>query len=120
MSISSIIEVVDKYSDAVERSLENRLEEINKEIQRLRNQQKVIIRIIQKSGTEKESRVITKDTWVSILSAKGLDEEGMWNWHKEFERTSPEAHRDFLESLGIENEEIEYILKKSIKIIQQG
>jgi hypothetical protein len=30
----------------------------------------------------------------------------MKNWHIEFERTSPEAHQDFLESLGIEKDEV--------------
>ena len=50
-----------------------------------------------------------KDTWVSILRASGLDEAGMRNWHVEFEKTSPEAHQDFLESIGIEKNEIDLI-----------
>jgi hypothetical protein len=43
---------------------------------------------------------------VSLLKAAGLDEEGMKTWHIEFEKTSPEAHQDFLESIGIEKDEI--------------
>ena len=49
---------------------------------------------------------MTKEVWVSILKAAGLDDAGMKNWHIEFERTSPEAHQDFLESLGIEKHEV--------------
>jgi hypothetical protein len=55
------------------------------------------------------ARVLTKETWVSILKASGLDEAGMKQWHIEYERTSPEAHQDFLESIGIENAEIRLI-----------
>jgi hypothetical protein len=53
--------------------------------------------------------VLTKETWVEILRASGLDEAGMENWHVEFERTSPEAHQDFLESIGIAPDEIDLI-----------
>jgi hypothetical protein len=30
----------------------------------------------------------------------------MKNWHIEFEKTSPEAHQDFLESIGIGKDEV--------------
>lgn len=30
----------------------------------------------------------------------------MKNWHIEFEKSSPEAHQDFLESIGIDDDEI--------------
>ena len=85
------------------------LEEINKEIQGLRDQQKVILRILENKDHGPNSRVLTKETWGSILRASGLDEAGMRNWHIEFEKTSPEAHQDFLESIGIEKEEITLI-----------
>jgi DNA-binding transcriptional MerR regulator len=95
------------YSDNdLNSSLELRLSSINNEIQGLRNQQKVILNILENESSVKGSRVITKETWVSLLKAAGLDEDGMKNWHVEFEKTSPEAHQDFLESIGIEKDEI--------------
>jgi len=48
-----------------------------------------------------------------MLRAAGLDEDGMWNWHIEFEKNTPEAHQDFLESIGISSEEIALIRDKS-------
>jgi hypothetical protein len=36
-----------------------------------------------------------------MLRAAGLDEDGMWAWYEEFEKSSPEGHQDFLESIGI-------------------
>jgi len=63
---------------------------------------------------------MNKETWVSILRASGLDEAGMRNWHIEFEKTSPEAHQDFLESIGIEKDEIELIRQWSRPDNQAG
>ena len=106
LSLDSIPSLLDKKGDDLNSSLELRLSSINNEIQGLRNQQKVILNILENESAVKGSRVITKETWVSLLKAAGLDEEGMKNWHVEFEKTSPEAHQDFLESIGIEKDEI--------------
>jgi len=106
LSLDSIPSLLDKQGDDLNSSLEHRLSSINNEIQGLRNQQKVILNILENESAVKGSRVITKETWVSLLKAAGLDEDGMKNWHVEFEKTSPEAHQDFLESIGIEKDEI--------------
>jgi hypothetical protein len=79
---------------------------INSEIQELRNQQKVILKVLEVENFEASTRVITKETWVALLRAAGLDDAGMKNWHIEFEKTSPEGHQDFLESIGIEEDEV--------------
>jgi len=106
LSLDSIHSLLDKKGDDLNSALEHRLSSINNEIQGLRNQQKVILNILENESAVKGSRVINKETWVSLLKAAGLDEEGMRNWHIEFEKTSPEAHQDFLESIGIEKDEI--------------
>ena len=46
---------------------------------------------------------------MSLLKADGLDESGMKKWHIEFERWSPEGHQDFLESIGMEKNQIKTI-----------
>jgi len=109
LPLESISTLLDKQGDALNAPLEDRLFSINNEIQGLRNQQKVILRILKGEGAARNSRVITKEIWVSLLAAAGLDEAGMKKWHMEFERTSPEAHQDFLESIGIETDEIALI-----------
>ena len=109
LSLASISSLLDKEGDELNSSLEYRLFSINDEIQALRNQQKVILRILENKNSVRDSRVITKEIWVSLLEAAGLDEKGMKKWHIEFERTSPEAHQDFLESIGIEDNEITLI-----------
>ncbi|MEW8205676.1 MAG: MerR family transcriptional regulator, partial [Candidatus Thiodiazotropha taylori] len=82
-------------------------------IQTLRNQQQVIINLISNRDNLDKTRIVTKERWVEMLTAAGLDESGMWLWHREFEASSPEAHQDFLESIGINQAEIEMIRKKS-------
>lgn len=106
LPLESIALLLEKEGGDLDSTLEQRLFSINSEIQGLRNQQNVILKILGIENLERHSRVITKEIWVSILKAAGLDEAGMRNWHIEFEKTSPEGHQDFLESIGLNREEI--------------
>lgn len=109
LSLKIIKDLLDRQGGNFAASLEARLSTINQEIQGLREQQQVILKILENKAAAASSRVMDKETWVAILRASGLDDDGMHNWHVEFEKTSPEAHQDFLESIGIEKEEIELI-----------
>ena len=109
LSLESISLLLDKEGGDLNSAFEQRLSSINNEIQGLRNQQKVILKLLENETSTQNSRVLTKETWVAILKGAGLDEAGMKNWHIEFEKTSPEAHQDFLESIGIEEGEITLI-----------
>jgi MerR family transcriptional regulator, thiopeptide resistance regulator len=44
---------------------------------------------------------VDRDLWVEMLRAAGMDDRAMARWHAEFEERAPEAHREFLLSLGI-------------------
>ena len=57
--------------------------------------------------------MLNKERWVAIMKAAGLSEQDMRNWHSQFEKMEPEAHQEFLESLGIESEEIVKIRERS-------
>ena len=109
LSLDAIALLLNTEGSELNTYLEQRLVLINSEIQDLRSQQQVILKLLENEDLAQNSRVINKETWVSILRAAGLDEVGMRNWHIEFEATSPEAHQDFLESIGIKNDEIELI-----------
>jgi hypothetical protein len=39
----------------------------------------------------------------------GLSDEDMRVWHSQFEQSMPEAHQDFLESLGLDATEVKRI-----------
>lgn len=109
LSLETISQLLDRQGGDMGSALEHRLSSLNAEIQALRNQQKVILNLLENTNTAHNARVLTKEIWVSILQGSGLDEAGMRQWHIEFEKTSPEAHQDFLESIGIEHDEIKLI-----------
>lgn len=117
LSLKSIIEILDRNESQPQSILEGQLANINVKINELRCQQNIIIQILGLPGLVSKTRVITKNDWVAILRATGLDEMGMKRWHTEFEKRSPEAHQDFLESLGIDEKEIRNIRRLSVQEI---
>ena len=108
-SLEAIKSLLDREGSNLDMALENRLTTIHTEIYSLRQQQNLILKLLKNSDKSKHSRSITKDAWISLLKAAGLDESGMEKWHIEFERTSPQAHQDVLESISIEKDEIDEI-----------
>ncbi len=50
--------------------------------------------------------MVTKQRWVEIMQASGFSEADMYRWHQNFENMEPEEHQKFLESLGINEDEI--------------
>ncbi len=109
ISLKHILNIIDSDQTIVSGILQKRIDQINHEIQNLRLQQTVIIKLLSDEGLSKSTRVVTKEMWVSLLESAGLDKQGMRNWHIEFEQSMPEAHQDFLESLGLCIEEINNI-----------
>jgi DNA-binding transcriptional MerR regulator len=95
------------------RLLKKRLDELNKEIRALRSQQHFIVKLLKNNRAISKVRVMDKESWIRLLQSAGVDQASRDKWHAEFERLSPEGHRDFLESLGIPGEEIAVIRKLS-------
>ena len=110
MPIRDIRRILDGSSpDRVTRALEDRLKRLNEEIADLREQQRVVVRLLENRGHLGETRSLDKQRWVEILRLSGLTDEDMAVWHREFERISPMAHQDFLESLGLSKEHVKAI-----------
>ena len=109
ISLKQIQQMMNSDHSAVAEILHGRIAQINAEIQALRFQQNIIIKLLGHEGVLQSTRIITKDMWINLLEAAGLDESGMHKWHMEFESAAPEAHRDFLESIGLSAEEIVHI-----------
>ena len=89
------------------RALEGRLDELNDEIEGLRNQQRFILGLLETDEARARIRVMSKAIWTSLLDAAGFSEADRLRWHREFERQSPEKHQQFLEFLCIPDAEIE-------------
>ncbi len=93
--------------------LEKRLDALNKEIRALRNQQHFIVQLLKNDRALSRIRVMDKESWIRLLETAGLDQAARDKWHAEFERLAPDAHQDFLESLGIPAKEVALIRKFS-------
>ena len=93
--------------------LAERLRALSPEIRALRRQQQTIVDLLKSEAALRETRSLDKDGWVAVLRATGLSDDDMFRWHVEFERLSPAAHQDFLESLGLGDDEIEGIRERS-------
>lgn len=107
--IDAVLEPDRRFRSSLEEALHRRLAGLNGEIAALRRQQQVVLALLKQPGAAGRARVMTKERWVALLTAAGMDEADRDRWHREFERLSPEAHQDFLESLGIEPDEIRRI-----------
>ncbi len=93
--------------------LQARLHALGREIASLRKQQRCIVAILQQDAMTKENEMITKERWVAVMRAAGMSEDDMHNWHVQFEKMEPDAHGEFLESLGIGKPEIDRIRESS-------
>jgi DNA-binding transcriptional MerR regulator len=89
--------------------LQRRLVELDEEIGELRRHQQAILRLLQNKRILRRTKDMTKDKWVAIMKAAGFSEEDMHRWHREFEKSAPDDHQEFLNYLHIPAEEIRSI-----------
>ncbi len=113
LPLKDIARVLDGDRNAAGGLLAERLRALGQEIRQLRQQQQRIVDLLRNEAALRETRSLDKQGWVAILRATGLSDDDMGRWHVEFERLSPEAHQDFLESLGLGDDEIASIRQGS-------
>jgi DNA-binding transcriptional MerR regulator len=106
LSLDAIRRALDGASEGLATVLEERISELDGDIQRLRDQQRLIAGLLERPDLLRRERVLDKQTWVELLAASGMSEKDMERWHDEFERTAPEKHQRFLELLGLPAAEI--------------
>ena len=105
-SIGALLE--DHDNPTQEQVLRDHFNALEKEIQNLRQQQKAIVMLLEQ-GERPVSQAMTKERWTDIMAAAGFSEADMLGWHRQFEQMEPEGHQAFLESLAIDEDEVERI-----------
>lgn len=110
LPITSIRILLDRKDQSQAQILKDHFEKLEREIQTLRSQQKAIVVLLQEPNLI-EDTIVTKQRWVEIMQAAGFTESDMIKWHQKFEEMEPQEHQKFLESLGIEAQEIDQIRK---------
>ncbi len=91
-----------------EQILRKRFARLESEIQDLRRQQRSLLAILGQ-GQKVPQSTMTRERWSDIMRAAGMTDRDMHHWHREFETREPLAHQEFLESLDLDNEEIDRI-----------
>ena len=104
-TVKRILESSTPLADALERQVAL----INRQLAELRAQQRVVLSLLQAPATSRRARTMSKDTWTRMFRSIGMTDEDMQRWHAHFEESMPEAHQDFLESLGLGAAEIRRI-----------
>jgi DNA-binding transcriptional MerR regulator len=115
VALKDIRSILDGPRDGASAVLRRRMVELGAGIEKLREQQRLIARLL--PGTQHIGRMtmITKDKWVAIMKAAGFSEKDMHRWHAEFEKSAPEEHQEFLEFLHIPAAEMKQIREWSRK-----
>lgn len=106
LGVPEIRALLGKASGGAATILERRLAAIDAEIETLRDHQRAILRLLQRSRSFRRHQMITKDKWIAIMRGAGFSEADMNRWHAEFEKSAPQEHQEFLEFLHIPADEI--------------
>lgn len=93
--------------------LQRRLLNLSTEVERLREQQRLLARLLASPSLHESGQAWDKAAWVALLEQAGFDEDAMQRWHTEFERESPADHAHFLRSLGLTSAEVQAIRRRS-------
>lgn len=93
------------------RLLDKRMHETVASIVDLKNQQRVLARMLSRLASS--SAPVDVDLWVEMFEAAGMDAKARKRWHVEFERRAPTGHQEFLLSLGIPVAEVARIRRWS-------
>lgn len=108
LSVASIRTLLNRSGESQTQILKDHFNELEREIQNLRAQQKAVVVLLQEPSLLEEN-IVNKERWVEIMVAAGFSETDMVKWHQKFEELEPTEHQKFLESLGISGEEIRKI-----------
>lgn len=93
--------------------LMKRLGEINLEIDKLKNDQKQIIDIMSESDVIQNPRNADFILTEHMIRYAEIEKDKREQWHAEFEAQSPEQHEKFLRLIGLSEEEILAVRKRS-------
>ncbi|MDF2631900.1 MAG: putative transcriptional regulator [Caproiciproducens sp.] len=89
--------------------LEKRIHELNDEINTLREQQIVTVRLLLNCQVEESTGSIDRNGWVQLFKDAGFDDYEQWRWHRDFEATNPISHQLFLARVGFHSDDIDRV-----------
>jgi DNA-binding transcriptional MerR regulator len=106
LTLADIRSILDAPGSDAATVLRRRLTELSAGIERLRQHQRTIARLLKTTARFRRLPVVTKEKFTAVLRASGFTEDDMRRLHTEFENNAPNEHQEFLEFLHIPAEEI--------------
>jgi DNA-binding transcriptional MerR regulator/ubiquinone/menaquinone biosynthesis C-methylase UbiE len=103
VSLENISLLLDSESSQIKKVLNQRLDEIDKQYVALKEQQKLIVELLQEN--KHQLRHHQPEVLLHILLKAGLDTNMLQKWHQKLEQNSPVAHQNFLQWLGFSEKE---------------
>ena len=93
-------------------ALEERLVQLNDEVNNIRAQQKTILKMIESPNADKMVEFFTPQRFGNLLKMSGMSEMDTNLFHVNLEKSSPEEHRMFLKFLGLDDEKCDDIIQQ--------
>ncbi len=106
VGIEEIRAILSAPSNQLNSVLKRRLNELDHEIEVLQDHQRVILKLLRMQNILRRRKAMTKDKWVSIMKESGFSEDDMHRWHRQFEKSAPTDHEEFLHFLNIPDPEV--------------
>lgn len=114
LALRSIREILDSDEGPYAEVLQQRIQEIGEQVVALKRKQHLLSAMLVELGKARSRRAVDKHMWIAMLRRAGMDAAGMRVWHEEFERLAPDAHHEFLLSLGLQEDEAMEVRRKSV------
>ncbi len=106
LTLTDIRLLLDRPESDFAAILRRRLVTLGEEVERLREHQRAIGKLLQNTSAFRRKAMITKEKWVGVMRASGFSEDDMHRWHAQFERAAPEEHEEFLRFIHIPEPEV--------------
>jgi DNA-binding transcriptional MerR regulator len=109
LKLGDIRSILDETRSDAAGVLRRRLAELSDEIEKLRDHQRAIARLLKDTDQLRRFPMVTKEKWVEVMRGAGFSEKDMHRWHAQFEKSAPQEHQEFLEFLHIPADEVRSI-----------
>jgi|ERR1039458_5691215 DNA-binding transcriptional MerR regulator len=114
LALGDIRSILDGPRNDAADVLRRRLRELSESIERTREHQRAIARLLMTTDQFRRTPMVTKEKFTAVLRASGFSDEDMRRLHTEFEQNAPNEHQEFLEFLHIPAAEIQEIRAWSV------
>jgi DNA-binding transcriptional MerR regulator len=106
LALKDIKRVLASTDNVLTQALQQRLEQIDREVASLHEQQRFILGLLKSKQARGPIPVMSKSLWISLLESAGYDQGARLRWHRDFERACPRQHRRFLKFLNLSEAEV--------------